>query len=138
MATQTPPGDNTNNPHIYSTLNQIEEYVPVGGTWVRKLNRVQLPNGHFMLDPQNPNYWRDFDKFPCSYKVWEDSKGNCNNPGDTYRDKLTGIHEREIKAIPEPEILPMLLTGIMGWIAYQLARLLSVNPFMAWVLRLRL
>ncbi len=41
------------------------------GIWVKELPRYQMPNGHFMLDKNNVNYWRDFDRYPCHYPIWK-------------------------------------------------------------------
>jgi hypothetical protein len=113
-------GDKTNSPHVYSTPDQIDEYVPIGGTWVRKLNRVQLPNGRFMLDPANTNYWRDFKQYPCSYRLgYRDD--DCINPGDTYRDKLINVTKKP-EQIPEPHPLALLLTPMFVYVAYKISK----------------
>ena len=118
-------GDGSNNPHVVTTPAHIDEYVQQGGVWVRKLNRVQLPNGNFMLDPKNVNYYRDFKEYPCYYRTGFRDAYGCTNPGDTYRDKLISETVKPQKNIPEPTVIELLLLAVIAFTCYQITIKLS-------------
>lgn len=98
--------------NIASYPDEIEAWRNYQGVWIKELSRTQLPNGHFMLDRRNVNYWRDFDTWPCYYSIVNNSK-TCINPGDSphnvnVSDPPVGIHN-----ISEPEIIELLGVGLL-------------------------
>jgi len=94
--------------------DEIDEWSYYQGIWMKKLPRVHLPNGHFMLDPRNMNYWRDFDNWPCYYPIWHSDGGKCINPGDEHRHYYVGeLREEKGRDVPEPEMAGMLGIGLL-------------------------
>ena len=98
--------------------DQIDEWNYYQGMWMKKLPRVRLPNGHFMLDPHNINYWRDYDEWPCYYQrlVWPTYHGRCINPGEVRKDWHDIIDNHPYhnpKDVPEPGIIGLLGIGLL-------------------------
>lgn len=73
------------------------------------------PQEHTRLNKDNdPNYWSNFDKNPCSYPIWPDGF-ICRNPTQieyipNTPDTITApIH---INSVPEPNPELLLLMGV--------------------------
>jgi len=104
--------------------DDITSWRNYNGIWIKELPRTQLPNGHFMLDKRNINYWRDFDEWPCYYPIWINDGGTCVNPGDLkewqkkrihdWRDDINdNHHNHDVKDVPEPEAMLMIGVGLI-------------------------
>jgi len=111
-----------NERNVIVKPDEITVWKEYNGIHVRELPRFQLPNGHFMLDKNNVNYWRDFNDWPCYYlNSWQVAPGKCINPDDLKKKHYDVVldEEHNHNDVPEPEIMLMFGLGLVFYGLYK-------------------
>lgn len=105
--------------NVITDPDKIDVWRNYNGVWLKELQRMHLPNGNFMLDKNNINYWRDFDRWPCYYTLGSRNDDKCIDPNDNYRNHYVvelrdnnDCYNNDVKPVPEPEIGVLLV----GWL----------------------
>ena len=98
----------------HSRPDEIELWGQQGATWMRYLPRYRLPNGAYLLDPNDINYWRDFVKHPCHYPNIGAPEIDCKEPVSSRFIKGDTPLPVNKANMPEPEAVLMLGIGLLA------------------------